>query len=157
MFSIDLKGFSTKEITFFTLITFLAFLPAYLFLYSFDQQAFNSNELFKLILLCLAITTPIIVLNFYFTFSIFESIRKARKESFDSRLPALAFSVIPTGVIIYFPILINHFFNISKYAAVNWVLGLQFLLVIIYLVVMRRKSKQFKNSSIGIATNKNLS
>lgn len=112
----------------------------FLFIFLFERNLFLNTGNLKLILLGLAITAPIWLINSAITFE-FESLDRKSNEHY--HLAAIIGSIISI-VTIYFPILLGLFFAITIRIAV----GIILILEVIYLIgwLLQRKKNLSKVS-----------
>jgi len=143
--NLDLDKF--KSITWLTLLLLIVTLifPGILFVFSFNRELFLKLDLIKLILLGVAITTPIWLLN-SFIMSIMS--KEAISENENLQLTGIVGSIISIPIL-YLPILINFFFNITSRTGVIILLSIQLCIIIFSIIdhlvdVNKEKKKHLK-------------
>lgn len=132
-----------KSLTFITIIfiIFTTICAGILFILVYSKELFIQTDTFKLLLLSFAITSPFWILN-CFVVSIFDNKDKPNIEE-DFQLYGLLGSIISIPVI-YTPVLIKIFNDISLQIGIMSSISME-LLVIIILILSELKSKKNKN------------
>jgi hypothetical protein len=130
-----------KSITFVTFMLFCITIicPGIMFVFLFSRELFLETDTFKLILLSVSITTPIFLINSFLITLIQEP---EINDNIDENLQITTiFGNIISLPIIYIPLIVKLFFDISLQCGVSIVIGLEFVIFLLVYTLNRLYSK----------------
>ncbi len=124
-----------KSITFVAISLFMVSVicPGILFVFTFNKELFINTDVFKLVLLCISITFPVWLLNSMFMLYIihYDSPKELKNEDLQLLSIIGSFLTIP---VIYSPILIKMFFDISIQISIMINLTVELIILLSWLI-----------------------
>jgi len=130
-----------KSITFVTFLLFCITIvcPGIMFVFLFSRDLFLETDTFKLILLSISITTPISLIN---SFLIGLIQKPERNDNIDDNLQLITiFGNVISLPIIYIPLIVKLFIDISLQSGVSIVIALEILIFTVAYIMHKLNSK----------------
>ncbi len=116
-------------------------LSGFLFLFIFKRELFNNLDIFRLCVLSVSITAPILILNIIMVGNNFGPKRsEVTEEVFHQSQGAAAFmGAMLSLAVIYIPILVGYFFKLNLQSGIIWALIVQIFIILVFVVPKIKK------------------
>lgn len=116
-------------------------LSGFLFLFIFKRELFISLDIFRLSILCISMTAPILTFNSFLVGHYLGPKRSdVTDEIFHQATGVSAFlGALLSLVVLYIPILLGYFFKLNLQSGIIWILILQVFVILIFVVPKKEK------------------
>ncbi|WP_412464427.1 hypothetical protein [Flavobacterium mekongense] len=116
-------------------------LSGFLFLFIFKRELFNNLDIFRLCVLSMSITAPILILNIFMVGNNFGPKRsEVTEEIFHQSQGASAFmGALLSLAVIYIPILLGYFLKLKLQSGIIWALSIQVFIILTFVVPKKKQ------------------